>query len=83
MKEWKNVTCCPICGGKLLVSEHYTFSVDHTITRKGTLSKRTKKGVPGFMDCVTAFCLDCGHPFDGDDVTVECDDTVWIRVSEG
>ena len=78
--KWEKVTCCPLCGGELLVSEHYTFSMDHKITKAGVISKRAKKGPPDFIDCITAFCLACEHQFDGDEVIVEYDDTVWIRV---
>lgn len=82
VKEWKRVTSCPYCGGEIIISEHYTFTMDRRITKAGISSKRAKKGTLGSMDCVTAFCLDCKHPFDGDEVTGDYDDTVWIKVKE-
>lgn len=39
-KSWVCVKKCPACGGSLVVSFHYSFSRDYTITSKGVLSKR-------------------------------------------
>lgn len=82
MLGWKRVTFCPYCGGELEISEHYTFSMDHRITKAGVLSKRSRKSKPGFMDCVTGFCLECNRAFDGNEVTIDSDGSVWIRVEE-
>lgn len=81
-RGWKRVTCCPYCGGALEISAHFTFSMDHRLTKAGKLSKRYRRSEPGFMDCITAFCLDCERAFDADEVTVESDGTIWLKVQE-
>ncbi len=80
MKEWKRVTCCPYCGGELEISDHYTFSKDYRITKSGVLSKRFKSSDPGPMDCTTGYCFGCEKAFDSDNITVENDGTVWVKV---
>lgn len=79
MKNWKQVTCCPHCGGKLLVSIHLGLTHDYTITKAGVLSRRYTVSPPGELGCTTAFCVDCKRAWDGDQVFVEQDDTVWVR----
>lgn len=83
MKEWKRVTCCPYCGGDLEVSYYYTFSFDYRITKAGILSKRFKKSDPGEMNCMTGYCYGCGRAFDDNEITVEHDGTVWMKVEKG
>ena len=80
MKRWTRVTCCPKCGGNLLICEHFTYSVDYKITKKGVLSKRGTRTVGGPIDCMTAFCEGCYGHWDGDHVLVECDDTVFLKL---
>lgn len=58
MKEWKQVTCCPYCGGELEVCEHYTFSRNYSITKKGVISNKFKCSSPGSMDCITVIAMD-------------------------
>lgn len=82
MKEWKRVTCCPYCGGELEISDHYAFTKDYSITKNGVLSKRFKLSDPGPLDCTTGYCYGCGRAFDGDDIIVENDGTVWVRMEE-
>ena len=82
MTAWKKVTCCPECGGKITISEHYAFSWDYTITRKGVLSKRGKRSDGGPIDCMTAYCNDCGTYWDGSQCTVDSDDTLWLKVNQ-
>lgn len=78
--EWRQVTCCPVCGGKLTLSEYYTYSLDFTITKKGVLSKRCERSESGPIDCVTAYCDDCGAYWDGSQTAIESDNTVWLKV---
>lgn len=80
MKEWIQVTCCPKCGGKLALSEYYTYSLDFTITKKGVLSKKHKRSESWPIDCMTAYCDDCGAYWDGSQTAVEPDNTVWLKV---
>ena len=76
MKEWKQVKVCPVCGGRLVVSDFYSLSRDYRITKKGVLSKRCSTSDPGPLDCTTASCLDCNASWDADHVTVDADSTV-------
>ena len=79
MSEWKYVTCCPHCGGELIISDHYAFTRDYRITKRGVLSKRSKRSSDGSMDCTTGYCLSCNTGFDEDEIAVEADGTVWVR----
>lgn len=81
--DWEKVTCCPYCGGPLEISEHYIFSLDRKITKSGVVSKKARKSAPEFADCITGFCLECARPFDGNEITVESDGSVWVRVKKG
>lgn len=47
---------CPLCGGRIVVSDLYQSSHDYVITRKGVLSKRYAKGPEGSMECMIAAC---------------------------
>lgn len=78
-KVWRRVTACPYCGGRLIISEHYTFSRDYTITRKGVLSERYSNGDPGAIDCTTAFCTGCETAFDSDSICIENNGEVWMK----
>lgn len=78
MSEWKQVTCCPHCGGPLTVSEYYSYSRDYKITRKGILSKRSSLVEGGPIDCITAYCFQCKTVWDADHVFIEGDKTVWV-----
>lgn len=49
-------TCCPLCGGRIIVSDLYQLSHDYVITKKGVLSKRYTKGPEGSMECMIAAC---------------------------
>lgn len=77
--DWKRVTVCPKCGGRLVISDFYTVTLDRTITSKGVLSRRYSWSDPGPIDCTTAFCTKCKTSFDADAVCVESDGTVWIK----
>ena len=78
-KVWRRVTACPYCGGRLVISEYYTFSRDYTITRKGVLSERYSNGDPGAIDCTTAFCTGCETAFDSDSICIESNGEVWMK----
>ncbi len=80
MAEWKKVTYCPKCGGKLTISEHYAYSLDFSITKKGVLSKKFKKSDGGPVDCITAYCDECNSYWDGSQTIVEHDNTVYLKM---
>lgn len=80
MKEWKQVTCCPYCGGRLIVSDHYSFTRDYRVTKKGTMSSRYTVSAAGYIDCTTASCLECKAVFDSDMVAIEGDGKVYLEV---
>lgn len=82
MAEWKQVTCCPYCGGELEISEHFSLSHDYRITKSGVLSKRFKISDTGPLNCTTGYCFGCGRAFDEDEIAAENDGTVWLRVPE-
>ena len=73
---------CPVCNGRLVVSDFYTMSRDYRITKKGVLSKRCSTSDPGPLDCTTASCLDCNASWDADHVVVDADSTVWLKVEQ-
>lgn len=79
MSEWIRVTKCPDCGGELEISEHYAYSLDFKITKKGVLSNRPRKSSAGPIDCITAFCYACNRSWDAMHVSVESDGSVFLR----
>lgn len=49
-------TCCPRCGGKILISELCQYTREYSIKLDGTISNRYKKHDNGSMDCMIASC---------------------------
>lgn len=39
MKEWKQVKVCPVCGGRLVVSDFYSLSRDYQDYEKGRVEQ--------------------------------------------
>lgn len=79
MDGWKRVTACPKCGGELILSEYYTYSINFRITKKGLLSKKFRKDEAGAIDCMTACCDKCSSFWDAGHVFVEIDGAVYLR----
>lgn len=79
---WKRVVCCPHCKGELLISFHFSFTKDFKITRDGVMSKRFKRSTDGSLECSTGYCSDCGAVFDEDQICVEEDGAVYVKVKE-
>lgn len=79
MGYWIQITCCPYCGGKVLVSIHFGVTHDFAITKAGVLSRRYTVSPPGPLDCITAHCQDCGKTWDSNQMVVDQDNTVWVR----
>lgn len=82
MIEWVKVTKCPKCGGELVLSEFYTYSMDFKITKKGVLSKRGTRSDAGPIDCMNAYCENCRTCWDATQVVVEGDGCVYLRDAE-
>lgn len=47
---------CPLCGGKIVVSDLYQVSYDYTITHAGVISKKHTTSLPMSMDASVAAC---------------------------
>lgn len=47
---------CPLCGGRIVISDLYQISHDYVITAKGVVSKRFTKSSEGSMECMLAAC---------------------------
>lgn len=82
MKQWVKVTKCPRCGGELVLSEFYTYSMDFKITKKGVLSKKGTRSDAGPIDCMNAYCESCQTCWDATQVFVEGDGCVYLRDAE-
>jgi hypothetical protein len=78
-KSWILVKKCPACGGKLIVSDFYSFSRDYKITRRGVLSSRSSKSVESSIDCTTASCVDCGAEWEQGEVMI-LDGKVFLSI---
>lgn len=81
MKNWVRVTKCPICGGEIELSEFYTYSRDFKITKKGILSKKSKKSDAGPIDCMNAYCNGCQTTWDATQVFIKGDGSVFLKVN--
>lgn len=49
---------CPMCGGKIIVSELCQYSMEYVVREKpfGKISKKAKKVDNGPIDCIVAGC---------------------------
>ena len=47
---------CPRCGGKIIVSELYQYSIDQVVGRSGRLLKKRRKVDGGPSECIVASC---------------------------
>lgn len=50
------IKCCPLCGGRIVVSNLYQHSLDYTMRKDGKIGKRHKRGDDGPMDVSLASC---------------------------
>lgn len=50
--------CCPLCGGRIIVSELCQYSMNYVVLKKpsGKLSKKFKKVDNGPIECIVAGC---------------------------
>lgn len=54
MKTGKAIKCCPLCGGRIVVSVLYQCSLDYVMRQDGTIGNRCKRGKSGPMDASIA-----------------------------
>lgn len=70
--------CCPLCGGRIIVSELYQYSLNYTVLKKpsGKLSKKHKKIDNGPIDCMVAGCdnKECNAYWEEDKFYIDSDD---------
>lgn len=52
----KVLSKCPICGGKLIYSALYQYSLNYGIKSDGTITKSRKKEDIGSMECGFIYC---------------------------
>ncbi len=76
--NWKLVSVCPHCGGRLTISIFYSFSRDHAVKLDGKLGKKYRKSPEGEMDACSVYCKGCHTEWDADH-SIWGDDGVFIR----
>lgn len=54
MKTGKAIKCCPLCGGRIVVSVLYQCSLDYVMRQDGTIGNRSRRGKSGPMDASIA-----------------------------
>lgn len=50
------IKCCPRCGGRIVVSNLYQYSLNYTMRKDGKIGKRCTRGDDGAMDVSLASC---------------------------
>ena len=80
-ENWENIKRCPVCGGKVVISYFYSFSVDYTITKRGVLSKKGVRSIESPMDCVTVTCMDCEAEWCSDQVKIDAG-KLWLKLEQ-
>lgn len=76
-------SCCPLCGGKIIVSDYQVFSYDYTVLKSGKLSKTYKRSMSGPMECMTASCSKCGENWDSNGFIIDSDGVFCDYKHEG
>ena len=70
--------CCPLCGGRIVVSELCQYSMEYVVLKKpyGKLSKKAKKVDNGPIECMIAGCdnSDCKAYWEADQFYIDSDD---------
>lgn len=61
---------CPLCGGKIVVSFLYQYSLDHIVGRNGRLRKTSRRSEGGSMEVAVASCSDCEAYWDADNFEI-------------
>ena len=71
MHEGTKCKACPVCGGQIVVSDHWTFSYDQLLGKRGKLLKKRTKSSSGPVECQTAYCLDCKESWNADEFAID------------
>ena len=74
MKEGIERKACPVCGGQIIVSDHWMFSYDQLLGKRGKLLKKRTKSPAGPVECQTAYCLDCKEVWTADEFMIDEED---------
>lgn len=69
----KRRTCCPVCGGTIVVSDLCQYSLDYEIGKRGKLKQRGRRRDCGSMEVQIAGCANCGYNWDADSFYIEND----------
>lgn len=77
--EWVLANKCPHCGGRLTLSEFYTYSIDYLILKNGRISKRGKKCGEEAVGVINARCNSCHVSWIDDDTNLTVDGKIEIR----
>lgn len=80
MKTGKAIKCCPLCGGRIVVSVLYQCSLDYVMRQDGTIGNRCKRGKSGPMDASIAACENyraCDARWEVDEFFVDSDRRFW------
>lgn len=74
MREGIERKSCPVCGGQIIVSDHWMFSYDQLLGKRGKLLKKRTKSPAGPVECQTAYCLDCKEVWNADEFMIDEED---------
>lgn len=77
--EWILANKCPHCGGRLMLSDFYTFSREYPILKNGRLSKRGRRGAEEGLGIVTVSCDSCHVSWEANHTWINGDGTVEIQ----
>ena len=71
MHEGTKCKACPVCGGQIVVSDHWAFSYDQLLGKRGKLLKKRTKSSSGPVECQTSYCLDCKESWNADEFVID------------
>lgn len=74
MSKGTECKACPVCSGQIIVSDHWMFSCDQLLGKRGKLLKKRTRSVSGPMECQTAYCLDCKEVWNADEFMIDEED---------